>query len=139
MYHGMKHRSLGRSSGHRKALLTNLSRSLIEHEQIITTTPKAKELRSVVEKLITLGKRNTLETRRRAFAKLQNKDLVNKLFGPLRDRYESRAGGYTRIIKAGFRKGDNAEVSVIELVDRDIEAKGKRDAEFLASKAPVED
>lgn len=132
MNHGIKHRKLGRSKDHKKALLSNLSKSLLQHEQIITTTPKAKELRVVVDKLITLGKKDTLSTRRAAYSKLQNAELVNKLFGDLKERYASRNGGYTRVLKAGFRKGDNAELSVIELVDRNIAAKGKKDLEFLA-------
>lgn len=138
MNHGIKHRKLGRSKDHKKALLLNLSKSLLEHEQIITTTPKAKELRSVVEKLITLGKKDTLATKKRAYSKLQNQEIVTKLFGELKDRYLERHGGYTRILKAGFRKGDSAEMSVIELVDRNIEAKGRKDLERVASAQPSE-
>ncbi|MGV3279161.1 50S ribosomal protein L17 [Rickettsiales bacterium LUAb2] len=133
MRHGISGRKLGRNTASRKSLFRNLAKSLIEHEQIITTTPKAKELRPFVEKLITLGKKGNLFQKRQAFAELQDNEIVNKLFSILAERYKTRNGGYTRIIKAGFRYGDNAERSVIELVDRDESAKGKKDLEYVAS------
>lgn len=136
MKHHIKHRHLGRNSVHRKALLMNLSKALIEHEQIKTTSPKAKELRGVVEQLITLGKDGSLSARKRAYAKLQNKFLVNKLFNEFKERYQNRNGGYTSIFKAGFRKGDCAEMSIIELVDRNEEAKGKADLERIQADSP---
>ena len=125
MRHGMKGRKLNRTAEHRKALFMNMSQALIKHEQIITTLPKAKELKPVVEKLITLGKKGGLSNRRLAIARLQNKDLVEKIFSTLAERYEKRDGGYTRVLKAGFRKGDDAPMAIIELVDRDEDAKGK--------------
>ena len=138
MRHGIKHRHLGRDSAHRNALFINLAKSLIEHEQIKTTTPKAKELRVIVEKLITLAKSDTLSAKKTVFAKLQNKELVTKLFGEIKDRYKTRQGGYTSIIKAGFRKGDCAEMSIIELVGRNEAAKGKKDLERLEEKSKSE-
>jgi large subunit ribosomal protein L17 len=125
MRHGKVHRKLNRTAEHRKAMFANMSASLIKHEQIITTLPKAKELRPIVEKLITLGKKNTLAARRQAISEMRDLDQVRKLFAVLSPRYADRHGGYTRIIKAGFRYGDNAPMAVIEFVDRDIEAKGK--------------
>lgn len=133
MRHGISGRKLNRTSSARKALLKGLAQSLIEHEQIITTTPKAKEVRSFVEKIITLGKKGTLHHRRQAISILQDKDLVSKVFDTIAKRYKDRNGGYTRIIKAGFRYGDNAERSLIELVDRDESAKGKKDLERVAN------
>ena len=128
MRHGKVHRRFNRDVSHRKAMLANLTLSLIEHEQIVTTLPKAKELRSVAEKLITLAKKGSLHARRVAAARLMNNEaLVKKLFETLGPRYQSRMGGYTRVLKAGFRAGDNAAVAVIELVDRDEAAKGKLD------------
>lgn len=138
MRHNIKHRHLGRNSAHRKALFKNLSNSLIEHEQIKTTTPKAKELRVIVEKLITLAKEDTLSAKKTILAKLQNKELVTKLFTEIKERYKDRKGGYTSIIKAGFRKGDCAEMSIIELVDRNVAAKGKKDLERLAENSKAE-
>ena len=124
----MRHRRTGRKfnrdASHRKALLTNLSKSLIQHEQIVTTLPKAKDLRRVVERLITLGKKGGVANRRLAFATLRDDALVAKLFDTLGPRYEERPGGYTRVMKAGFRYGDSAPMAVIELVDRDPAAKG---------------
>ena len=117
MRHGIHGRKLNRTSSHRKSLFVNLAQALIEHEKIKTTLPKAKELRPIVEKLITLCKVNTLHTRRLAISKLRNDDLVNKLMTTISDRYKTRNGGYTRIIKAGFRYGDNAPIAIIELVD----------------------
>jgi large subunit ribosomal protein L17 len=125
MRHGKVHRKLNRTAEHRKAMFANMSASLIKHEQIVTTLPKAKELRPIVEKLITLGKKNTLAARRQAISEMRDLDQVRKLFAVLSPRYADRHGGYTRIIKAGFRYGDNAPMAVIEFVDRDIEAKGK--------------
>lgn len=125
MRHRMKGRKLNRTAEHRKALFMNLSQALIKHEQIMTTLPKAKELRSVVDKLITLGKKGGLSNRRLAIARLQDQELVEKLFSTLANRYKERDGGYTRVLKAGFRKGDDAPMAIIELVERDEDAKGK--------------
>jgi len=125
MRHGISGRKLGRTSSHRRAMFANMAAALIKHEQIKTTLPKAKELRSVVDGLITLGKKGGLANRRRAFAMLRDETMVAKLFNVLANRYEKRAGGYTRVLKAGMRFGDAAEVAFIELVDRDITAKGK--------------
>jgi large subunit ribosomal protein L17 len=127
MRHGNSGRKLGRDSAHRKALFANLASSLIEHEQIVTTLPKAKDLRPIVEKLITLGKRGDLHARRQAISQIRNLDAVRKLFETIGPRYKSRNGGYTRVLKAGFRYGDGAPVAVIELVDRDVSAKGAAD------------
>jgi large subunit ribosomal protein L17 len=124
MRHRKKGRKLGRTSAHRKAMLSNMAASLIKHEQISTTLPKAKELRGVVDRLITLGKRGDLHARRQAIAALGDKAMVGKLFATLGPRYAERPGGYTRVLKAGFRYGDAAPMAVIELVDRDPEAKG---------------
>ena len=125
MRHGMSGRKLNRTSSHRKALFANMAAALIKHEQIKTTLPKAKDLRPIVERLITLGKHGGLANRRRAIASLQDAGLANKLLTTLAERYANRPGGYTRIIKAGYRYGDNAAMAVIEFVDRDPEAKGK--------------
>ncbi len=123
MRHRLKGRKLNRTSSSRKALFKNMSNSLIKHEQIITTLPKAKELRAFVDKLITLGKKGELAHKRQAFSILRDKEMVNKLFSVLKDRYQDRKGGYTRVLKAGFRYGDNAPMAVIELVERDVTAK----------------
>ena len=125
MYHGRAKRRFNRTHEHRKAMFVNLSQALIKHEQIVTTLPKAKDLRPVVEKLVTLGKRGDLHARRQAIAQLRDVDLVRKLFATLGPRYRERSGGYTRVLKAGFRYGDNAAMAVIEFVDRDVSAKGK--------------
>jgi large subunit ribosomal protein L17 len=125
MYHGRAKRRFNRTSEHRKAMFANLCQNLIKHEQIVTTLPKAKDLRPVVEKLITLGKRGDLHARRQAIAQIKDVALVKKLIDVLGPRYKTRNGGYTRIIKAGFRYGDNAALAVIEFVDRDVSAKGK--------------
>jgi large subunit ribosomal protein L17 len=125
MYHGHAKRRFGRTHEHRKAMFANLSQALIKHEQIVTTLPKAKDLRPIVEKLVTLGKRGDLHARRQAIAEIKDVGLVRKLFDVLGPRYKARHGGYTRVLKAGFRYGDNAPMAVIEFVDRDIEAKGK--------------
>src|SRR5581483_7415886 len=124
MHHAKTHRKFNRRSDHRKSMLANLAASLIKHEQIVTTLPKAKDLRPVVEKLVTLGKRGGLHARRQAIAELRDVGMVKKLFDVLGPRYKDRSGGYTRIVKAGFRYGDNAPVAVIEFVDRDVAAKG---------------
>jgi len=124
MRHGNTNRKLNRTSSHRKAMFANMSAALIKHEQIVTTLPKAKELRPIVEKLITLGKRGDLHARRQAIAQMKDETQVAKLFSVLGPRYKDRQGGYIRILKAGFRYGDNAAVAVIELVDRDVNAKG---------------
>lgn len=127
MRHNKAGRKLGRTSEHRKALFANMASALLKHEQIKTTLPKAKELRPVVERLITLGKRGGLHARRQALSRLPQSDaaVVEKLFSVLSERYSGRNGGYTRVLKAGYRAGDNAEMAIIELVDRDISAKGQ--------------
>ena len=127
MRHGRANRKLGVTSSHRAAMLSNMAVALISNEQIKTTLPKARELRPMVEKLITLGKQGGLARRRRVFAILRDNEMVKKLFDALSTRYKSRAGGYTRILKAGRRYGDMAQVAFIELVDRDVEAKGAKD------------
>jgi large subunit ribosomal protein L17 len=127
MRHGVAGRKLGRTSSHLKATLSNMAVALITHEQISTTLPKAKELRPVVEKLITLGKKGGLANRRQALAVLRDVKVTQKLFGPIAERYKGRAGGYCRIMKAGFRYGDTAAMALIELVDRDPAAKGAED------------
>lgn len=138
MRHGVSGRKLGRTASHRKAMLGNMAAALIRHEQITTTLPKAKELRPVVDKLITLGKRGGLHARRQALSQLGDTGLAQKLFGPLAQRYATRAGGYTRVLKAGFRYGDAAAMAVIELVDRDPEAKGLADREAAKAAAETE-
>jgi len=124
MRHGVAGRKLGVTSAHRQAMFRNMAVALFKHEQITTTLPKAKELRPVAEKLITLGKRGRLHARRRVYAQLRDDVIVGKLFGVLAERYRSRDGGYTRVLKAGVRYGDAADMAVIELVDRDPGAKG---------------
>jgi large subunit ribosomal protein L17 len=124
MRHGVAGRKLGVTSTHRIAMFRNMAHALIKHEQITTTLPKAKELRPVTEKLITLGKRGDLHARRQAYAELRDDAIVAKLFGALADRYRTRSGGYCRVLKAGVRYGDAADMAVIELVDRDPAAKG---------------
>src|ERR1051325_5410121 len=123
MRHGNAHRKLNRKPEHRRAMFANMAAALIKHEQIVTTLPKAKDLRPIVEKLVTLGQRGDLHARRQAVAQIRDVAMVKKLFEVLGPRYKDRAGGYTRILKAGFRYGDNAPVGVIELVDRDEAAK----------------
>jgi large subunit ribosomal protein L17 len=125
MYHGHAKRRFSRTAEHRKAMFANMAQALIKHEQITTTLPKAKDLRPVVEKLVTLGKQGDLSARRLAIARLRDAELVTKLIDVLGPRYKDRHGGYLRIMKAGFRAGDNAAMAVIEFVDRDVEAKGK--------------
>lgn len=133
MRHGIAHRKLNRTHSHRKAMLANMAASLIEHEQIVTTLPKAKELAPFVEKLVTLAKRGDIHGRRLAQSKVRNEEQVKKLFDVLGGRYAERNGGYTRVLKAGFRHGDNAPMAVIELVDRDPSAKGAADRARLES------
>ncbi len=125
MRHRIKGRKLNVKSQHRKAMFANMAAALIKHEQIKTTLPKAKELRRFVDKLITLGKKGDLASRRKAISQLRDKEMVQKLFDTLGDRYKERPGGYTRVLKAGFRYGDAAPMAIIELVDRDPSAKGQ--------------
>ena len=127
MRHGKVHRKFNRTAEHRKAMFSNLAGALITHEQIVTTLPKAKDLRPVVEKLVTLARRGDLHARRQLIAQLRDQSVVKKLFEVLGPRYQGRPGGYTRIVKAGFRYGDSTPVAVIEFVDRDVEAKGASD------------
>ncbi len=127
MRHGMKGRKLNRTASHRKAMFANMAASVIEHEQIMTTVQKAKEMRSIVDKLITLGKRGDLHARRQAISQIKDVAQVKKLFEVLGPRYADRNGGYTRVLKAGYRLGDNAAIAVLELVDRDVSAKGAGD------------
>ena len=124
MNHGKAHRKFNRHSDHRRAMFANLCAALIKHEQIVTTLPKAKDLRPIVEKLVTLGKRGGLHARRQAIAEMRDIAMVKKLFEVIGPRYKDRNGGYTRVMKAGFRYGDSAPVAVIEFVDRDVDAKG---------------
>src|ERR1700760_2954193 len=124
MRHGNAHRKLNRTHEHRRAMFANMAAALIKHEQIVTTLPKAKDLRPIVEKLVTLAKRGDLHARRQAIAELRDPPMVKKLFDVLGPRYKDRAGGYTRVLKAGYRHGDSAPVAVIEFVDRDVDAKG---------------
>src|SRR6201996_885936 len=124
MRHGIAHRKLGRTTAHRTAMFANMAASLIKHEQIVTTLPKAKELRPFVEKLVTLAKKGDLSARRLAVARVRDQAQVQKLFATLGPRYKARNGGYIRVLKAGFRYGDNAPMAVIEFVDRDVNAKG---------------
>ena len=125
MYHGRAKRRFNRTAEHRKAMFANMCNALIKHEQIVTTLPKAKDLRPVIEKLITLGKRGDLHARRQAIAQTKDVVMVRKLFDVLGPRYKDRHGGYCRVLKAGFRYGDNAPMAVIEFVDRDVDARGK--------------
>ena len=125
MRHRMSGRKFNRTSSHRKAMFANMAAALIKHEQITTTLPKAKDLRRVVDRLITLGKRGDLHARRQALSVLRDSDITAKLFGDLAERYKERNGGYCRVLKAGFRYGDMAPMAVIELIDRDPEAKGQ--------------
>ncbi len=138
MNHGSGYRKLNRTHEHRKALWANMAGSLIEHEQIKTTLPKAKELKRVIDKLITLGKRGDLHARRQAAAQLKQDQHVAKLFEVLGPRYKDRAGGYSRVLKAGFRYGDMAPMAIIELVERDVSAKGAADKARLEAEAAEE-
>ena len=137
MRHGHAYRKFNRTAEHRRAMFANMCAALIKHEQIMTTLPKAKDLRPVVEKLVTLGKRGGLSARRQAIAEIRDAVMVKKLFDVLAPRYKERHGGYTRVIKAGFRYGDNAPVAVIEFVDRDVAAKGL-DSGPVEAKRPQE-
>ena len=123
MRHGLGHRKLNRTAEHRKALFQNMLNSLIKYEQITTTLPKAKELKPLIDKVITIGKNNNLSNKKRLFSKLQDKNSVVKVFDVLSSRYQKRKGGYSRVLKAGFRYGDDSPMAIIELVDRDVEAK----------------
>ena len=138
MKHNIAHRKLNRTTSHRKALLMNLSNALIKHEQITTTLPKAKELRPFVEKIITLGKKGDLESRRKTISILQDKKNTKKIFEIFAERYKERSGGYTRIIKIGNRFGDNAPTAVIEFIDRDEDAKGQDSGPVLEKKETEE-
>src|SRR5690348_10698876 len=138
MRHGNRGRKFHRTAEHRKAMFMNLAGALIKHEQIKTTLPKAKDLRPIVEKLVTLGKRGGLHARRQLISHLQNEQLANKLLTVLADRYKGRPGGYTRVLKAGFRYGDAAPMAIIEFVDRDPAAKGI-DSGPTADKQPAEE
>ena len=136
MRHGKVHRKLNRTAEHRRAMFANMCAALIKHEQIVTTLPKAKELRPIVEKLVTLGKKGSLHARRQAISQIGSAELVAKLFSAIAPRYVNRNGGYIRIMKAGFRHGDNAPLAVVEFVDRDVSAKGAADhARVEAEKA----
>ena len=130
MRHGNSNRKLNRTHEHRKAMFANMVCSLIEHEQIQTTLPKAKELKKIIDKYITLGKKGSLHSRRLAISRLRQNSAVTKLFEILAPRYKKRNGGYSRVLKAGFRYGDAAPLAVIELIDRDISAKGAKDKEL---------
>jgi large subunit ribosomal protein L17 len=127
MRHRKLGRRLGRDSGHRQAMFSNMAAALIKHEQIVTTLPKAKDLKRVMDKYITLAKRGDLNSRRLAASRMRDEAMVKKLFDTLAPRYKDRKGGYTRVLKAGYRYGDSAPVAVIELVDRDVAVKGRED------------
>ena len=139
MKHNITHRKLNRTTSHRKALLMNLSNALIKHEQITTTLPKAKELRPYIEKIITLGKKGDLESRRKTISILQDLKNTKKIFDTFAKRYKERLGGYTRIVKIGNRFGDNAPTAIIELIDRDEEAKGKDSGPIIEKKSSEEE
>ena len=138
MKHNIKNRKLNKTSSHRKAMFMNMSNSLIKHEQITTTLPKAKELKRFVEKIITFGKKGNLESRRKAISILQDQKMAKKIFDVLAVRYKERNGGYTRIIKLGNRFGDNAPTAVIEFIDRDENAKGKDSGPVIEKKTTEE-
>ena len=139
MKHNIVHKKLNRTSSHRKALLMNLSNALLKHEQITTTLPKAKALRPFVEKIITLGKKGDLQARRKTVSILQDEKNTKKVFDIFAERYKKRGGGYTRIVKLGHRFGDNASTAVIELIDRDLEAKGKDSGPVIEKKSKEEE
>lgn len=139
MRHQKAGRKLNRTASHRKAMFANMAASLIEHEQIVTTLPKAKEIRPIVEKLVTLGKRGDLHARRQAISQIRDTAVVSKLFDAIASRYATRNGGYLRIMKAGFRQGDNAAMAVIEFVDRDTSAKGAKDIARVAAETEAEE
>ena len=138
MKHRIKGKKLNRSSSHRKALFKNMAQAIIKHEQIITTLPKAKTMKPIIDKLISLGKKGSLHARRQAFSQLRDNDMVSKLFGDLATRYAERQGGYSRVLKAGYRYGDAAAMAVLELVDRDEDAKGK-DSGTVQTNNAIED
>ena len=138
MRHQNSGRKLNRTASHRKAMFANMAASLILHEQIVTTLPKAKEIRPIVEKLVTLGKRGDLHARRQAISQIRDIAVVSKLFDAIATRYANRNGGYLRIMKAGFRQGDNAAMAVIEFVERDVDAKGAADKARVAAEAEAE-
>ena len=138
MRHGIRGRSFSRKSAHRKAMFDNMAHALLKHEQITTTLPKAKNLRPIVERLITLGKRGGLHARRQVMASLQDAKITGKVMTDLAERYAKRPGGYCRIIKAGFRYGDAAALAVIELVDRDVDAKGQDSGPVVTAEAESE-
>ena len=135
MKHLIGYRKLNRTSEHRKALFQNMLNSLIKYEQITTTLPKAKELKPKIDKVITLGKKRNLQSKKNLFSKLQDKNSVDKLIKTLSQRYEKRKGGYSRIVRAGFRYGDDAPMAIIELVDRDVNAKGKDSGPIIEKKS----
>ena len=139
MRHGMKHRKLNMDTNARKALFSNLTNAVLTHEQIKVTLPRAKELRTFVDNMITLGKKGQLNNRRQALAFFRDNEVVSKLYSTLAERYKNRNGGYTRVLRAGYRYGDCAEMAIIELVDRDVNAKGAKDlARVAAEKAAIE-
>ena len=138
MRHGNSGRKFSRTASHRKAMFANMAAALITHEQIVTTLPKAKDLRPIVEKLVTLGKRGDLHARRQAIAQLRDVEAAKKLFDTLGPRYQERQGGYLRVLKAGFRHGDNAPIAVIEFVERDVDAKGAADRARTAAAEAAE-
>jgi large subunit ribosomal protein L17 len=139
MRHGFAHRKLNRTAEHRRAMFANMAAALIKHEQIVTTLPKAKDLRPIVEKLVTLGKRGDLHSRRQAISQIGSETLVKRLFETIAPRYAQRNGGYLRIMKAGFRQGDNAAMAVIEFVERDVSAKGAGDRARLEAEGGNEE
>ena len=139
MRHKLAHRILNKSTSHRKAMFANMAASLIEHEQIVTTLPKAKEMAPLMDKLVTLAKKGDLSARRQALSKVRNEDAVRKLFDVMGERYKDRNGGYTRVLKAGFRHGDNAPMAVLELVDRDEDARGAADKARHEAEMEAED
>ena len=139
MRHGIRQRKLGRKSGHRTAMFRNMSAALIKHEQILTTAPKAKELRPYIEKLITLAKRGGLSNRRLAMSRLGDETQLKKLFDVLAERFADRDGGYTRVIKAGYRGSDAAQMAIIEFVDRDVDAKGQDSGPVMNDEEEYED
>jgi large subunit ribosomal protein L17 len=139
MRHQWRGRKLNRTSTHRKAMFANMAAALLKHEQIKTTLPKAKDLRPVVDRLITLGKRGSLHARRQAYSMLRDDAVTKKLFAVLAERYRERPGGYTRVLRAGFRYGDSAAMAIIELVDRDPEAKGKDSGPTAEERAEAEE
>ena len=138
MRHGNAHRKLNRTAEHRRAMWANMAVALIKHEQISTTLPKAKDLRPIVEKLVTLGKRGDLHARRQAISQIRDISMVKKLFEVIGPRYKDRNGGYTRVLKAGFRHGDNAPAAVIEFVERDVDAKGLNSGPVQEKKTEAE-